>query len=149
MEEEIFRFISIFVLTMLKFIAGPTLGYAANYSYLGTVGITVSGMMSSVFLFTFLGEVLRDKFIKRYFSPKKKFSRRSRRFVSIWRTYGIAGVAALTPLIFTPIGGTLMLASTGADRVRILLFMFISALFWALLITGLIFLFGDQVMKYI
>ncbi|MGK7392552.1 MAG: hypothetical protein ACNS60_19510 [Candidatus Cyclobacteriaceae bacterium M2_1C_046] len=129
---------------MLKFIAGPTLGYAAGFSYLTTVLVTVLGMMSSVFLFTMVGKLLREKVVKKYLSPRKKFTKRSRRFVKIWQKYGEIGVAVLTPVIFTPIGGTLMLASAGTKKRKVIIYMLFSSVFWAFVITAFIYLFGDN-----
>ena len=147
MLEEFLKIITIFLLTMFKFIAGPTLGYAAGLSYLISVWITFSGMMSSVFVFTFLGELLRERFIKRYFAPRRVFTKRSRRFVKVWNKFGVIGVALLTPIILTPIGGTIMLTSTGTKRRKIILYMTISAFFWSFVITALVYLFADTLFK--
>ena len=147
MPETIITFFTILLLTMLKFIAGPTLGYAAGYHYLLSVFVTVAGMMCSVLLFTFLGRILREKVIKKYFSSGKTFTKRSRRFVRIWQKYGEIGVAILTPLLLTPIGGTIMLSSTGTKKSKIVLYMLLSAVFWGFIITAIIYLFGDNVLK--
>lgn len=148
MYEELLKLLVIYLLTMFKFIAGPTLGYAAGYYYLTTVGITVSGMMSSVLLFTFLGKILHEKIIKRYRPKRKTFTRKTRRFVKIWHTYGEIGVAILTPLLLTPIGGTIMLTSTGTKKKKIIFYMLFSGFFWALIITGLIYYFGDELLQF-
>ncbi|MEM6522557.1 MAG: hypothetical protein AAGF85_18350 [Bacteroidota bacterium] len=149
MEAEIIKGISIFLLTMLKFIAGPTLGYAAGFSFLTTVLITVGGMMASVVLFTYLGTYLREKIINRLFKKKKVFSSRSRRFVTIWKKYGIVGVSFLTPLLLTPIGGTIVLTSFGSPKNSILLTMLVSAIFWSLVFVSLIYAFGTAFLERI
>ncbi len=147
MEGEILKGITIFLLTMLKFIAGPTLGYAAGFSFVVTVGITVGGMMSSVFLFTYLGTLLREKVLSRLFKRRRTFTKRNRRFVQIWKKYGLSGVAFLTPLIFTPIGGTVLLTAFGSPRPKIILMMLISATLWSLFFTALIYLFGTTFLE--
>ena len=141
------KIISIFLLTMLKFIAGPVGGYAAGLHILITILLTVAGMMSSVFLFAYLGASLKTHLIDRLFTKRRKFTKRNRRFVQIWKRYGIKGVAFLTPLIFTPIGGTLLMTSMGAPRQKIFLSMFISALFWATAFTTVIYIFGQEVIS--
>lgn len=146
MYEELAKIASIFFLTMFKFIAGPALGYAAGFSFLGSVAITVAGMMASVILFTFLGEFLREKLLARFFKNRKKFTPRNRRFVKIWKKYGLNGVAFLTPLILTPIGGTLVLANFGAPKGNVLVAMLLSAMFWALFFCGIIYYFGTKVL---
>lgn len=145
----VWKFVSIVLLTMLKFIAGPTLGYASGFSLITTIIITVTGMMFSVILFTYLGKLLKKKLIDRIFVRKKKFTPRNRRFIKVWKKYGLNGVAFLTPIIFTPIGGTLLLTSFGSPRSKILLSMFLSAVFWAVIFSTAIHLFGEQILPEI
>lgn len=142
--EEVLKILTIIVLTMLKFIAGPTLGYAGGLSMVATIIITVVGMMTSVFLFTFLGKMLRKKVFPRLFAKKKLFTRRNRRFVSVWNKYGLPGVAFLTPLIFTPIGGTILLTTFGSSKREIILSMFLSAVFWSVLFSTIIYSLGPD-----
>lgn len=146
MLAEILKVVSILLLTMLKFIAGPTLGYAAGFSFLGSVVVTVAGMMMSVMLFTFLGKMLKETVLKRFFAKKKKFTPRTRKFVTIWKKYGLPGVAFLTPLILTPIGGTILLTTFGSPKNKIVISMFLSAIFWALFFCGIIYYFGPSVL---
>lgn len=56
MSEYLIKFAGIYFLCLFKFIAGPLLGAAAGYSLIEIILVTVLGMMTSVFLFTFLGE---------------------------------------------------------------------------------------------
>ncbi|MBL3656983.1 hypothetical protein [Fulvivirga sediminis] len=146
MEPDIFKVLSIILLTMLKFIAGPTLGFAGGFSLLNTILITITGMMCSVFLFTFLGDFLREKVFARFFKKKRRFTKRSRQFVTIWKKYGIVGVAALTPLIFTPIGGTILLSSMGTPKKTIIFVMLLSAIFWACFFSSIIHFFGMKIL---
>ena len=129
----------IFLLTMLKFIAGPTLGLAAGFPLVQTILITFGGTMASVILFTFLGELIREKVIKRFFKKKKVFTKRNRRFVSFWNKYGMFGVAFLTPVIFTPIGGTVLMTAFGSPRFKVLTYMMVSASFWAVVMSSLVY----------
>lgn len=147
MEGEIIKGVTIFLLTMLKFIAGPTLGYAAGFSFTITVAITVGGMMASVFLFTYLGTILREKFLSRIFKRRRVFSKRNRRFVQVWKKYGLAGVAFLTPLIFTPIGGTVLLTTFGSPRSKIIVAMLLSAVGWSIFFTAVVYLFGTAFLE--
>jgi hypothetical protein len=86
-----------------------------------------------------MGKLLIE-FINRF--RKKKpilFSKRVRYAVQIWQKFGIKGIAALTPLIFTPIGGSLLALSFKVPLPRILFFMAISSLLWSLFYTGAIY----------
>ena len=147
MEELVLKAVTIILLTMLKFIFGPTLGYAGGFSLLSTILITITGMMSSVLLFTFLGKLLREKLLVKLFARRKKFTRRNRQFVVIWKKYGLPGVAFLTPLLLTPIGGTILLASFGSSKREIIISMFLSAAFWSTVFSVLIYTLGPEVIS--
>jgi hypothetical protein len=65
----------------------------------------------------------------------------------VWRKYGLAGVAALTPLIFTPIGGALLSVSFGAPKDRLIVYMFVSASVWAVLLSLIVYTLGAGILK--
>ncbi|MBN3580818.1 hypothetical protein JYB64_00355 [Algoriphagus aestuarii] len=131
MSESIITFLGIYFLSLFKFIAGPVLGYAAGYGVVGSITVTVAGMMTSVFLFTLIGSKFKD-FLKLRFNKKKPiFSKKNRTLVKVWKKYGQVGIAVITPLFLTPIGGTLIMVSFGAKKRHIYLNMLLSSLFWA------------------
>ena len=131
---------------MLKFILGPVGGYAAGLNIFVTILTTVAGMMTVVLLFTLSGTWLKEKILHRFFKQKSKFSSGNKRFVTIWKKYGLAGVAALTPIILTPIGGTILAVSSGSPKNKIIYYMLISASFWAIVFSSIIYFFGKQVL---
>lgn len=132
--ESVFKFLGIYFICLFKFVGGPILGYAAGYSLLGIVAVTVMGMMSSVLVFSFLGNWAKKQLGIFGVRKGKVFSKRSRKTVMVWRKYGAAGVAFLTPLILTPIGGTLVMISFGVDRKIIIGYMLISGIAWSLIL---------------
>jgi len=79
----------------------------------------------------------------RYISGKKKkiFSPRSRRIVRLWKRYGFAGVAAITPVILSIPLGTFILTRFETKKKRILLYMFVSIVFWSFALTSVFELF--------
>ena len=108
-----------------------------------TMLVTVAGMMTSVIVFTYFGEWMKRRIISRYFRRKRKlFSKKNRRVVKIWRRYGPVGVAALTPILLMPIGGTIILTSFNIPPRKIVRYMLASAIFWAVLETILVYTFG-------
>ncbi|WP_053406958.1 MULTISPECIES: hypothetical protein [Persicobacter] len=117
---------------MIKFIGGPALGPALGLTYWETVLFTISGMMTTVVLVSFFGIQLRHFLLRKKIIGKKKFSRRSRRFVYIWKRYGLLGVSFLTPVIFSPVVGTLLASVLGAPRLQLMVYMLVSAAFWGL-----------------
>ncbi len=146
MWEEILKALPVAVSSSVKFIFGPLGGYAVGLHLITTIGATVVGMMGSVTAFTFFGDWLRSKIIDRFFSKSKKFSPGNRKFIGIWKKYGMAGVAFLTPLLLTPIGGTILAVAFGSPKEKILLYMFISAVWWATVFSVAIYLFGETVL---
>jgi len=144
MWEEILKAIPVYFSTMLKFIFGPIGGFAAGLTLITTILVTVGGMMTVVLLFAFFGDFIRDKVLNRFFPKRKKFSERNRKFIGIWRKYGLFGVAALTPIFLTPIGGTLLAISVGTPRNKLILYMFISASIWSVIFSIIIYFFGNE-----
>lgn len=146
MWEEIIKTITLVYLpSMLKFVFGPIAGYSAGLNVLSTILGTVAGTMTVVLLFSFFGDFMQRRVLNTFFRNRKRFSERNRKFVTIWRKYGITGVAALTPILLTPIGGTLLAISFGTPRNKLILYMFISASIWAFLISSAIYFFGNEV----
>ena len=145
MLQEIIRAIPVYFSCMLKFIFGPLGGYGVGLHPVTTVLTTVSGMMTVVFLFTFFGEWIRTRILGR-FKKRKVNLKRAERFQMIWKRYGLVGVAVLTPIILTPIGGTLLAVSSGSPREKIIFYMFVSATFWSIVISSVIYFFGNEVL---
>lgn len=130
------EYISIYFLSMVKFIAGPSMGPLLGFTYAETVLVTILGMMTSVVIFTFFGMRIRNWYQKKRKKAPKKFTKRNRRFVSIWKKYGLFGIAFLTPIIFTPIGGALLASTLGGERRKILFYMLCSAIFWSMVFSS-------------
>jgi membrane protein DedA with SNARE-associated domain len=148
MWEIILKIFSVYVSSMLKFILGPIGGFAAGLNFIVTILTTIAGMMTIVLVFTFSGTWFKEKVINRFFNKKKKnkFSSGSKRFVTIWKKYGLTGVAALTPVILTPIGGTVLALSSGSPKNKIIYYMLISAAVWSTIFTSIIYFFGNEVL---
>lgn len=143
MNESLITFFGIYLLSMLKFIAGPVLGSAAGYSIWKIILVTVSGMMTSVFIFTLLGSQFKKILALRIKKKKAVFTRKNRSIVRLWSKYGEIGIAFFSPLFLTPIGGTLILVSFGTKKRKIYFHMLWSAVFWSV-VFGLSI---DQILK--
>jgi hypothetical protein len=144
--ENLIKYLTVFILSMFKFIFGPLTGAGFGFSVLTTAMLTIGGMMSSVVLFTLAGTEFRKKIQSRFFKNRKRFTPRNRQTVRVWKKYGIKGVAFLTPLLFTPIGGTLIAVSFGEKKLRILVYMLVSALFWGIILSAIVILLGRNVL---
>ncbi|MEN8249674.1 MAG: hypothetical protein ABFS32_12135 [Bacteroidota bacterium] len=134
---------------MVKIILGPTIGYAAGLSPLLTIFLTVSGMMTTVLILTFIGEKLRNRIIKKYFKPKRVFSPRSRRFVKVWRNYGEMGISFLTPFLLSPPVGSIITMAFGGSRRKTIGYMLLWGVVWTTIITYTMYYAGDELREFI
>jgi membrane protein DedA with SNARE-associated domain len=139
------KYLGVLLASMFKFVMGPLAAFAVGLNFWEAYLFTVLGMMMSVATFTYLGTFVKNKILARFRKSKKLFNPRNRRVVRIWRSYGLVGVAFLTPLILTPIGGTLIAASFGENKNKIFIYMLISAAVWGVIIVGGIYFLNDVV----
>ena len=131
------KYILVYLISMFKFIGGPAFGAAYDLNIFLTSAMTIMGMMTSVIGISFFGIRFRYWLQNKYRYKRKLFSKRNRRIVKIWRGYGEFGVSFFTPIFFSPIIGTLLITALGGKRKRIITYMLISAVFWALAIASL------------
>src|SRR3989337_3409879 len=140
MWEVILKVLSVYFSSMLKFVFGPLGGYASGFSLIVTILVTIAGMMTVCLVFAFFSVWIKEKILSRIFKKRNKFSSSNRRFVTIWKKYGLIGVAALTPVLLTPIGGTLLAVSSGSPKEQITFYMFISASVWSVIFSAALYL---------
>jgi hypothetical protein len=138
MTEYILIFFGIYTMCMFKFIAGPVLGAAAGYSIPEMVLVTILGMMTTVVGLTYLGELLRVQYKNIFKPPKKYFTKSNRRIISIRKKFQPLAIAFIAPLIFSPIGGTIIMNSLGIKKRKILTYMLFSSIFWAIFFSSCI-----------
>ena len=136
LAAEIVKYLSVYLLSMVKFFGGPLAGISMGLSFWMTLLLSVTGMMTSVFIFSKVGMMVSRWYIQRHRAQNKPiFSKKSRKIVKIWQRFGIKGIAFLTPVIFSPVIGTIMATVLGASQRHILLHMLWSAVFWGLAFT--------------
>ena len=133
--NDLEKYTAVILPAMLKFLLGPIAGVALKLSWWETMFCTILGMMVSVIVFTFLGKVIQEGWQKWRKTTPRRFSKNSRRAVTVFQKFGIIGIACLTPLIFTPIGGTLIAISFKIAPGRIIIWMLAFAFFWGIILT--------------
>jgi membrane protein DedA with SNARE-associated domain len=148
MWEEIVKAITMVMLpSMLKFIFGPFAGKAGGLHFLTTAISTALGMMISVFAFTYFGEFIRTRILRKLVKKKKDVPPLKNK--SIVARYGLAGIAFFTPILLTPIGGTLLAVSFTRQKEKIILYMSISAIVWSFIFTTAVYVGYEAIMKLI
>lgn len=128
------KYFTVYFLSGLKFVFGPTFGVANDLPVPAIIVLTALGMMTTIYLFTFFGDEIH-RFFQRFRKTKRIFTKKSRRFVRIWRKFGLKGICLLTPLVLTPPGGGLLVNLLGSKKKQILKWMWISAILWSTVIT--------------
>lgn len=122
------KYLSVIVSAALKFVAGPLTALALGLTWYEAALCSAAGMMVSVLLFTYIGKAIQLLIMRWRKTTPKRFTKSSRMAVRIWKRFGIIGIAILTPLLFTPIGGTIIAVAFRVPRRKIFLWMSISGL---------------------
>lgn len=125
------KYLTVYLISMLKFVGGPTLGAAVGLTFIETVILTILGMMTTVLVISLFGHSFREWLNRIFRRDKRLFTKKNRRFVIFWRKYGLFGVSFLTPVIFSPVIGTLLVHAFGGSKKKIFGYMLISAIFWS------------------
>jgi small neutral amino acid transporter SnatA (MarC family) len=105
-------------------------------------------MMTTVCVLSILGKKARPYF-RRFSSPGHLHTPKNRRKVKLWRKYGMWGVAFLTPLVLSPIGGTLVAVSFGEKISRIIYTMLIAGFLWAIVFSVTIYTLGEEILRFL
>lgn len=137
MFSEILKYLSIYFLSMTKFVAGPSFGVATGMPVFWTVVVSVLGMMTSVLIITQIGEKRGFPWISKFIERIKSKSL-NRRFQYVWNKFGVVGVTFLTPVLFTPIIGTILVTAMGSPRGKVIIYMFFSAVFWSITLSRIV-----------
>lgn len=133
--DNILKYLTIAFASTLKFFGGPITGNAMGINWLETALCSTAGMMFTIFVGSTLAREISkliDRFRKK---PKKIFSRTSRAAVKIWKKFGIAGIAFLTPILFTPPLGAILIVAFRIPRPAAYSWMLASALLWGVIVS--------------
>ena len=152
MLEKIIHYFIVIVASGFKFALGPVMGKVFSMSNLEIIILMIIGMMLTVILLTTLvGDLFYGFLKKTLFRDRKIFSPKTRNIVRVWNKRGLIGIAFLTPVLFSPVGGALIAISFGEHKRKIILYMFLSACLWApitvLFMDQLIHLFKSVIYK--
>ena len=134
--ELLLKWLSIALLSSVKFAGGPLLGKGYDLPWWQTALFTFLGMMLTVILISTIARAFFQKYLQPLFKrDEKRITPRKRRLVKVWKMFGISGIAFLTPLILTPIGGSIVASAFGEEPRKIIGYMAISGAFWAIVFS--------------
>lgn len=132
--STLLKYFTVFLVSGFKIILGPVFGMTNGLQTIPVILLSACGMMATIYLVTFFGVNIRE-FFKKFRKNPKVFTKRNRRFVKLWRKYGLEGVCILTPLLFSPPIGGLLANLFETNKKKLLKWMWISALASSTLLT--------------
>lgn len=145
--------ISVFLISTVKFVfGGVPAALVLGFSFFETVVVTTLGGFTGVIIFVTLSDTIikkvKDRALKKKeqglvaTKQKKVFSKKNRFIIHVKHRFGLFGIAALTPLLFSIPVGCFLAARYFKDKQRILIYMFTSILFWSVAASSLRLLWG-------
>ena len=117
-----------------------------NFNFAETVLWTNVGGILGIYFFTYLSDKIMELW-KRTFRKKRKkiFTKKTRRIVRIKQSYGLIGIALITPLLLSiPVGTFLMVRYYPRSPYKIAA-LFASNIVWSVIYT-LFYLFWDGIL---
>ena len=147
----VIKYILIFLLCMVKFVVAVPSGFATlDLPFIPFVLFTTAGGISGVLAFSFFSNYIFQawdfiisslgfKVIQT--KPKRRFTKASRIYTKIIKSYGLIGVALITPTIISIPVGTVLALKLFPDKRKVIFTLSISVLLWSILLSSLLFFF--------
>lgn len=142
------KLVPIFLLCMVKFVVGvPALYAATTWEFLPMfLFSTLAGSCGVIaFLFferglTNFWNAIKDRLpIKsKPAAPKRRFTKRKRMLVKIINSYGLPGIALITPTIISIPVGTILAGRLFNNHKRVFLFLAVSVALWSAILSSLL-----------
>lgn len=131
---EIIQLLTVFGLSIIELWAAIPAGFALNLNPAAIVIASSAGAIVGALLIILAGEKIRNKIIKWRYGDGKDF--RQGRLYRIWDKYGVVGLGLLSPLLFGALIGAALGSLLGAKRWRLLLWMSVGIVVWAVGLTA-------------
>lgn len=143
MESELIgKIISIVFMSAIKFLFAPILALTLHLTYWQSVIFMIVGGILGSIVFVFGSERILLFWRKiTNAKPKPLFSRKSRRYVAMWKKFGAPGIAVISPIISIPVAGFLM-ARFGVQFKVAVQYMVLSLIAWAFILNLIVQKFG-------
>jgi len=145
---ELLKILSVFLTCTFFFVklGMPTAVIVFKYNFFKVMMVACSGGITGNVIFTNLSAFFL-KWMHAYREKrnikKRIFTKTTRRMIRIKQKFGLAGIAAITPLISQPIGA-FFAEKFFKDRKKVILYLSISVIIWAVGLYFILFLFHDQ-----
>ncbi|MBL7919573.1 MAG: hypothetical protein JNJ40_04615 [Bacteroidia bacterium] len=145
---EFLKIFSVFLTCTFFFVklGMPTAVVVFKYNFIKVILVACSGGIMGNIIFTNLSAaILRwmDNYREKRNIHKKVFTKTTRRMIRIKQRFGLAGIAAITPLISQPIGA-FFAEKFFKDKKKVILYLSVSVVVWAIGLYFILYLFHDQ-----
>ncbi len=144
----VLKLVPVFLLCMVKFVVGvPALYAATSWGFIPMfVFSTIAGCCGVIaFLFFERGLIkvwssvkMKIPFKSKASAPKRRFTKRSRMLVKIINSYGLPGIALITPTIISIPVGSILAGRLFHNHKRVFLFLAVSVALWSALLSSLL-----------
>ncbi len=126
-----------------KYIVALGFIFYFDYNFWQATFLATGGGMLGVLFFSSFGDMLKSLW-QRFFAKQPKTDKlvinaKLRFIVKLRRSYGLAGIAFLTPLVLTVPVGAIVATSIYKNRLQVYTYMLVAFVFWSLLLCGLYF----------
>ncbi len=142
------KLVPVFLLCMVKFVVGvPALYAATKWEFLPMFLFSTLAGSCGVIAFLFFERGLMNfwtavkhklPFKSKPEAPKRRFTKRSRMLVKIINSYGLPGIALITPTIISIPVGTILAGRLFHNHKRVFLFLTVSVAMWSAILSSLL-----------
>ena len=132
----ILKYLIVYLGSCVKVILGPSFGLSFKLNPIIIMALTLAGMMTTVYVICYFGPQIRHLYV-RIFGKKNRrvFTARNRRFVRVWKRWGVMGIAFLTPILLSPPGGAFLANAFGGKKEEIIKWMWVFGSVFSVVLT--------------
>lgn len=145
---EFLKILSVFITCTFFFVklGVPSAIIVFKYNFFKVMMVSCAGGITGNIIFTYLSATLLNwthAYREKRNIKKKIFTRTTRRMIKIKHRFGLSGIAFITPIISQPIGA-FFAEKFFKDKMKVILYLSISVVFWAVTLYWIIYLFHDS-----
>lgn len=141
MSEDLWKIISVFLLSAIKFgLGGVPAAVFAKFSFFKSITITCAGGITGTIVFTYISDWIikgyrkaKEKIreLKTEKKTKRKFTTTNRIIVKVKQKLGLIGIAIITPLILSIPLGCFIAVRYYENKQRVITYMSVSIIICA------------------
>lgn len=152
--DSLWEIVLVFLLSTVKFVFGAVpMALGFGFSFFEAVTVTCAGGFTGVTVFVLMSERLVARIKERKAAKRlagevatgKKFTRKNKIIVKTKSRFGLLGIAFLTPLLFSIPIGSFLAVRYFKNKQKILIYLFVSIIFWSVSISSLKLLFNVSI----